>query len=421
MKKSLLLFSLILFCLGNYCFADAPLTDTDISAAYETHVLVNTNLHADTRNNTFDFSDKVPKWITYVASDEIPLDVKIAIINKLGWKIIGDNKAKMFAEYLEFNSAKGDLYYSNERVAKIMIEKDLSKDLLICLAYMMALDDYYNMEFPLILAEKAREKNQEAKSYTVEIIYGLIQAQDAFLNNDWCGTFRATDRVRKDNTLKKDLREGAIDNIFEYMDLYKKNCSADTSEDKDGAESLKKGKDFFEKGNRKATYYWIKKSAKTGNLEGIQALGQLYLNGFGVTKDIDKGISLIEEAANKGRAEALNALGIIYQDNKFVRKDFQKAFEFYRKAAELGLPNAYLNLGMMHGQGTGTALNYAEAMKWFRKAGETGLPDGYFNMGIHYVQGWGVEQDIEEGKKWIQKAADMGSEQATEALKQLNN
>ena len=68
---------------------------------------------------------------------------------------------------------------------------------------------------------KAVKKNKA--SYTINIICGLIEAQNNF-KGDWCLVWKSTDKVRKNTRLKIDLADAAIKNIFEYMDLYKDEC-----------------------------------------------------------------------------------------------------------------------------------------------------------------------------------------------------
>ncbi len=86
------------------------------------------------------------------------------------------------------------------------------------MAYLQALDNYFDVSQAIIFAEQALTKNP--KSYTFNIICALIKAQLAF-DSDWCKVYSLTNEVRLYESLFKDMDEEAIKIIFEYMDLYK--------------------------------------------------------------------------------------------------------------------------------------------------------------------------------------------------------
>lgn len=73
----------------------------------------------------------------------------------------------------------------NYKDANELLEQ-ASTDLLIRLAYIQAMENYFNVDEPLIYTKKAKAKNSE--SYTINIISALIEAQKAF-DSDWCEVF----------------------------------------------------------------------------------------------------------------------------------------------------------------------------------------------------------------------------------------
>lgn len=99
----------------------------------------------------------------------------------------------------------------NELVSKT------SGDTLISLAYLKAMDDYFNVNDSVLLAEIAVKKKEY--SYTINIIYGLIMGQ-FFMDEDWSKINLITSSVDKNRHLKKDMREDAIKIISKYMDIY---------------------------------------------------------------------------------------------------------------------------------------------------------------------------------------------------------
>ena len=100
---------------------------------------------------------------------------------------------------------------------------EASADILICYAYLMAMDDYFDVEKALSYAKKAKAKND--KSYTIQIITALIEAQRIIRNKEaWCDIYNFTNDVRENKALTIDIKQEAIDIIFKYMDGYKKYC-----------------------------------------------------------------------------------------------------------------------------------------------------------------------------------------------------
>ena len=83
------------------------------------------------------------------------------------------------------------------------------------------MDNYFNVKEAIKLAEMAKAK--APKSYTVNLIAALIQAQKT-MDDDWCKVFHLTDDVRQNKSLTQDMRPEASEIIFLYMDAYKSEC-----------------------------------------------------------------------------------------------------------------------------------------------------------------------------------------------------
>lgn len=207
-KYSALLFLSSLFFL-NEVRADSPLTSTNISEAYKNLpiIIIASNSEGILTN----------ELIEYLLDKENPIDIKMALINELGWDIDGKNNAEIFLEYLKINN-----YYESE---KDFLENGKGYELL-SMAYLKALDDYFDVRKALGYAEKAILKKPD--SYTFNIIKGLIEAQ-TFVGGpgqprDWCKLYQATDVVRSNKALEADMKKGAIKIIFDYMDSYQSYC-----------------------------------------------------------------------------------------------------------------------------------------------------------------------------------------------------
>ncbi len=200
MKTNFIILLISGILIGQNLFADSPLTSTDISNAYKDSKIVQLASTTDGMLND--------ELMNYLFDSKNPIELKIALISKLGWNFDGKSNSKVFYEYLKKNNLK-DI-------------NEASADILICYAYLKALDNYFDVEEAIIYAQKAKLKN--GKSYTISIICALIEAQKA-MDSDWCEVYKLTNNVRLNGTLIKDLKEEAVNIIFEYTDGYREYCN----------------------------------------------------------------------------------------------------------------------------------------------------------------------------------------------------
>ena len=88
-----------------------------------------------------------------------------------------------------------------------------------------------------------------------------------------------------------------------------------------------------------------------GCCEAQNHLGEMYLNGDGVSQDYTQARKWFEEAADDdlwhNDAQAQYNLGIIYRDGLGVPEDSEKAIEWLRKAAEKGHEEAKIQLQLL--------------------------------------------------------------------------
>lgn len=201
MKKIVITAVFILACF--HIYADSPITSTDFHEAYSDIEIV---------KETGAVLNK--KHFDYFSSNN-PIEYKVAIINKCSWNIDGKNN---YSSYLNFLQKK-----YKQKDESILFNK-CSADELLCLAYIKAMDNYFDVKKAMKVSRKALLKNQN--SYTFYIIDALIHAQDA-MDSDWCMVYLLVNSVRQNKGIKSDMREKAKKIIFEYMDLYKDSCKKD--------------------------------------------------------------------------------------------------------------------------------------------------------------------------------------------------
>ena len=205
MKCKFIIALILGFLVNQKLFADSPLTSTPFGDAYKDFQII--QIASESKGKL------TVELMNYLSDNSNPIDVRIALINKVansGWEIAFEetNNAKIFLEYLE--ETEDDFLLFNA-----------SSEILICFAYIKALDNYFEVSEAAMWADMARTGNEE--SYTIQMIAALIFAQQA-MDSDWCEVYKLTNRVRENKGLKIDMKEEAITIIFDYMDLYKDEC-----------------------------------------------------------------------------------------------------------------------------------------------------------------------------------------------------
>ena len=153
--------------------------------------------------------------LEYLDDEKNLIDVKMAVINALGWDFDGLQNAQLFYFYANRNKKFKDTddFAQNAR-----------PDQRLCYAYLLALDNYFDVTSAAAIATAAAQTEKTANSYTFQLISALIKAQLA-MDYDWCQVYSLTNAVRNNKRLQKDFRMAAIPIIFEYMDLYAEECN----------------------------------------------------------------------------------------------------------------------------------------------------------------------------------------------------
>lgn len=181
----------------------------------------------------------------------------------------------------------------------------------------------------------------------------------------------------------------------------------------------------------KAAVDLLRRAVDLGEPRAASRLGTLVLygaNGVGISKDVNKGMTLLQQAAEAGAfggpltLVAMNTIGEAYYTGLVGNgPDLRTALGWYRKAADYGWPEAMFNLGMMHMEGEGGLVKSdAAALPWFRRAAELGDAKSMLNFGWFYQHGLGgLSVNKEEAAAWYRKAEAAGNWQATTNLKFL--
>ena len=183
-------------------WADSPLTSTRFSDAYSDHPMVQ-------MANEMMQNDISTTLLNFLANKNEPVDVRLAVVNKLGWNFDGTSVGEQLEQYLMGR-------YKAKNESKLV--KKLDAGTLAVYAYAKAMSNYFDVKAASELAHQALKKNKN-KSFSVAMASALIDAQ-IYLDSDWSMVYKVVADVLHDGSLHLDMRQEAIDNIMEYINLY---------------------------------------------------------------------------------------------------------------------------------------------------------------------------------------------------------
>lgn len=171
------------------------------------------------------------------------------------------------------------------------------------------------------------------------------------------------------------------------------------------AGALEEGATAVLRGDYATAIQLLEPLANGGNAPARFTLGFLYLNGYGVPKDLNKGLELYELSAAQGYAEAQYNLGVIYDNGSDVPRDYEEALKWYSLAATQGHAKAEYNLASLYLSGLGTEQNFPLGVKWLKLSALHGASAAQNHLGALYAEGKGVKQDFVIAHMWFNVAA----------------
>ena len=123
---------------------------------------------------------------------------------------------------------------------------------------------------------------------------------------------------------------------------------------------------------REEAVAWYTKAAKGGHKDACIKLGESYLYGKMVTKDVAEAVKWYDKVGNDISGTDLRTIGYAYDFGNGVQMDKSKAVYYYRKAAEKGDAEAQYKLGLCYENGIGVTTNINTAKYWYKKAASQG-------------------------------------------------
>lgn len=168
-----------------------------------------------------------------------------------------------------------------------------------------------------------------------------------------------------------------------------------------------------EKCDYKKAFDYATIAAEDDECGGYLVLGSLYLNGWGVEKNVNKALENYKMAAALGDETAMNQIGIIYMGSEEFEANLEQSFYWFNEAAKKGSDVGMYNLGCCYRDGFGIKADVEQAAEWFKKSAELGYVDAMVELGEYYQA---ILVDFEKSKMWYLKAAELGNAKAQDAL-----
>jgi TPR repeat protein len=139
------------------------------------------------------------------------------------------------------------------------------------------------------------------------------------------------------------------------------------------------------------------------------ALGDAYLGGHGIERDLVQGEAWIRKAANAGHVRAMTRLGTLLDREERSDEDKQESLDWYHRAAELGDASGMISMGFAYREGRGVSVDQKRAVEWFIRAHEAGARNGAELAGR--LLSYRAENHL-EAVKWLRIAVDHGIDSA---------
>ena len=210
-----------------------------------------------------------------------------------------------------------------------------------------------------------------------------------------------------------------FNSVDEMKEIHKKGWHTKDKFEKDLQQTLEIGQADLKAGNTSDAAKKITYAAENGLVKAQSILGNMYANGVGVTKDLEKSTEWHTKAANSGDANSQYHLSGNYFSGLGVEQSYKKSFDLAQKAANQNHSAGQLAVGMHYEGGTGVDKDMKKAAEWYKKSAEAGNPTAMFRLGRLYSIGEGVEKDDKKGLELIELAAKNGDSDAASFIRSL--
>jgi TPR repeat protein len=157
-----------------------------------------------------------------------------------------------------------------------------------------------------------------------------------------------------------------------------------------------------------------------GQMDCMLRSADYYIEGKGVSKDVDRGMSILKKAAELGSPIASYRLAANFLSAK--KPDILSAYKYLLASANGNLPEAQSELGLLYLSGKMGEADPSAGISWLTRAAQNGLAQAQYNLAVIYERGAGGQaRNIENAGQLYTLAANQGHGPSTLALARLIN
>ena len=190
----------------------------------------------------------------------------------------------------------------------------------------------------------------------------------------WFGERVPMDRARAEKLYRLSAQQGSTVALAEFSDRQLREATkVKERAAKEKRQAVEKAQRERKRAIQKARKrkggleFWLP-LAKGRDAEAMLRVGEIYLQGNGVDRDVAKGVEWLTKAANRGNGEAMYSLAQIHSTGMGVPMALDKAYGWYKKSANVGHAAGQYQLGLSYARGMGTTKDIAKARLWLKKA-----------------------------------------------------
>jgi TPR repeat protein len=183
------------------------------------------------------------------------------------------------------------------------------------------------------------------------------------------------------------------------------------------SKTLREAMEMLSRGKLSAAAEFLRAAADRGEVDAIHAMGDLYLKGVGVERNVARALEYFNSAAKQGYSQAMIDLSQMYANGDGVASDVPKALELCEAAAAVGDSRGWLILaGIYQHGGFGVPVNMDLAVDYYKKAVAANDAEAACYLSGMYINGTGVPKNLELGFRLCEQSAAGDSEAGLYAL-----
>ena len=167
--------------------------------------------------------------------------------------------------------------------------------------------------------------------------------------------------------------------------------------------------------DRKTAYELLKKLAEQGVAQAQNDLGFSYT----IDGNYQQAKYWLELSAGQNHPMGLNSLGVLYMNGWGVEQNYTKAKAYFELSMLQNYAPAQTNMGILYLYAWGVEQDYAKAKEYFELALQQNDDNAKNSLGVMYLKGLGVPQDKEKAIAYLKEAAQQGNQFAIDNLKKL--